>query len=298
MVERIEEFPERLDPYIVMGSLDESLPVLRGPFRLVGPTSVVLESDLIFVWHPSMRVAFDGFTNQRLMDFEAEWEIVKDGSPGFRVRSLLARQRPGQSGDRVNGFISDRLDIGEGPMETVRFCLANFPAYLGTFVRSEQSVFMGRLDMESEIGTVTVDFLPEVQELLKSTRTQPGFVVSHVGHWIPSAAEVSVAEAEAVLEMLRVWFGFLRGAWAGPLFPGGLRQRFVVWRQFASWRLSESRPVPSWLPTRHSLDLHGAFAGFSGLWANPKWRRPLKLAVSWLAEANSSRSSPETKIVL
>jgi len=72
----------------------------------------------------------------------------------------------------------------------------------------------------------------------------------------------------------------------------------VLWEQLASWKISETREVPTWFPQRQHLDLSGMFAGFAKRWADSAWRTPLKTVVSWYIEANSSRTTLETRIVL
>ena len=98
--------------------------------------------------------------------------------------------------------------------------------------------------------------------------------------------------------MLHFWFGLLRGAWAGPVFPQGVVDGEVVWRQFAPWKLGESRQVTTWFPERTPLDLADLFSGFVHRWNDSAWQGPLISAISWFVEANSSRSALESKIVL
>jgi hypothetical protein len=71
--------------------------------------------------------------------------------------------------------------------------------------------------------------------------------------------------------MLHFWFGFLRGAWAGPVFPQGIVGSDVVWRQFASWKIGESTPANTWLPEVTPLDLTGLFSGFTRRWTDASW---------------------------
>ena len=98
--------------------------------------------------------------------------------------------------------------------------------------------------------------------------------------------------------MLHACFGFLRGAWSGPMFPQGLSDGQVVWQQFAPWAISPPREVPTWMPTRTQLDLSALFKGFTERWSDPAWRGPLTTAVWWLVEANARAARIETRIIL
>jgi hypothetical protein len=157
---------------------------------------------------------------------------------------------------------------------------------------------LGRLAVKSATGECRLDVIPEAKGLRAASRRESGYVISHVGEWLPSSGEMTVAEAEAVTEMLHLWFGLLRGAWAGPLFPQGLVDGEILWRQIASWKLGERRQVTTWMPELKPLELSGLFSGFQGRWSEDLWREALVYAISWLVEANSSGTAMESRIVL
>jgi len=184
----------------------------------------------------------------------------------------------------------------------LRFSLANFPDYIGAPVRYQRNGNHGfarvRLQTSADIGLCRVDAISEVSELRERASRDAGFVISHVAEWLPPSGQMTAVEAEQTLDMLHFWFGLLRGAWAGPLFEQGLAHGEVVWRQFAHWKVSESREVTTWMPERRPLDLSTLFAGFARRWDTPAWRQPLKSAISWFVEANSPRTARETSIVL
>jgi hypothetical protein len=134
--------------------------------------------------------------------------------------------------------------------------------------------------------------------LREAARRDSGFVISHVGEWLPSSGKMTVTDAKVILDMLHIWFGLLRGAWSGPLFPQGLVDSEVVWRQFAAWNLGDSREVRTWLPQRKPLDLSMLFAGFVQRWNDAAWKGPLSSSVSWYVEANSPGTTQESRIIL
>ena len=119
----------------------------------------------------------------------------------------------------MRGTTARPFDIGKGPFEVLRFCLANFPGYIGEPVRYEcegkHAVMKGRLETSTESGCCRLDKIPEVKELAKRAERDAGSVISHVGLWVPSVGVLSVQEAESIVEMLHFWFGMLCGAWAG-----------------------------------------------------------------------------------
>jgi hypothetical protein len=98
--------------------------------------------------------------------------------------------------------------------------------------------------------------------------------------------------------MLHFWFGFLRGAWTGPLLPRGVVAGVPTWRQFAPSKLRESRDVRSWLPASSPLNLDDLFVGFCTRWNDKSWRSPLISSIAWLVEANAPGTALESRIVL
>jgi hypothetical protein len=301
MTDTVANLPERICPYIILDELNQPVPVIKGPFRLVGPTAGALDADLTFRWLPSTAVLFDGAYSQPDLDWDEQWTLESEGS--FSVPVKITQVTIGSESSGVRGVIQGPLTLGVAPFEVLRFSLANFPEYIGAPVRREvggggRGWFKGRLRTVSGEGQCRLDSIPESDSLRKAAQLDSGFVISHVGEWIPSSGVMTAKDAEAVLKMLRFWCGLLRGAWAGPLFPQGLAGGSVIWRQFAPWKLDESREVPTWLPGRSPLDLDDLFLGFAERWSESAWRGPLKLAISWFVEANSSRTAPESRMVL
>ena len=304
MSDLLKDVPDRILPYTLLSNLDETVQILPGPFRLTGASETVLDGELRFRWSPSADVEFEGTCSLPYVDIAHEpWTLTSTGEATFSVPVYLTGVSRGPESSVVRGITAGAFDIGKGPFETLRFCLANFPCYFGEAIRFEReekhAVMRGRLETKTESGCCQLDEIPEVKEVAKRANRDAGFMISHVGMWIPSTGVLSVEEAEPVLEMLHFWFGLLRGGWAGPLFPEGLdREGSVAWRQFGPWKLRESRRVSTWLPQRTPLDLSTAFRGFVKRWHEPVWREPLTTSISWYVEANAVGIANESRIIL
>ena len=278
MEDSLEDRPPRIEPYILVKDLSERVPIAPGPFKLVGLTRGVLDGELAFRWHPTTAVEFDGKYDQPHPTLEhSDWTLESEGSTVFKVPVLVTNISHGGDISAVRGIVQEPFNIGTGPFNRLRFCLANFPDYIGDVIRYQteggSGVFAGRLQTTCDAGECRLDGISEVAELVKRASRDPGYVLSHVGEWV-------------------------RSAWAGPLFPQGVSEGELVWRQFASWKLGETREVQTWLPQRRPLDLSSLFRGFVERWHDPIWRDPLISAISWFLEANSSRIAAESKITL
>lgn len=294
-----EALPERVKPHVIMRDLNEPVRALPGPFRI---GEGVLESDLVFRWTPSPALIFGGSYSHSPMKLDASSEVLRSENPNFEVPVILTSMAHGSAGPQVQGIVNKPFSLGDSPLQAVRFCLANFPSYIGAGVRYEQEgifgTMAGRLHVVSELGECVLDPILETSELGKAARRDSGWVVTHVGEWRPASGEMTVPEAQEALHMLHLWFGFLRGAWAGPLFPQGILDDQVLWREFGPWDLDESRSVSTWMPERTFLDLSDLFAGFVRRWNDTAWRRPLNYSIHWLVEANSPAVGLEPRIIL
>lgn len=290
-----------MTPYVTFDELNQSVTLIAGPFRFVGPAEGNLDADLVFRWVPSPAVTFEGPCSLPRIDLDAQWSLVSD-DPRFDAPVLVTTTTAGTGPTRVRGIVNEPLRLGDTPFQTLRFSLANFPDYIGASVRYRQGnsehVMRGRLQVSADLGECRLDEIPEAHDLRNAARRDSGFVISHVGEWLPSSGEMTVTDAKATLDMLHIWFGLIRGAWSGPLFPQGLVDGEVVWRQYAAWNLGDSREVSTWLPQRKPLDLSPMFAGFIQHWNDTVWQGPLRSSVSWFVEANSPGRTQESKIIL
>jgi hypothetical protein len=284
-----------------MAAPNQPIPVAEGPFRLRGTGEGSLESDLVFRWIPSIGVEFDGTCSLPRVELGSGWTLSSD-DPGFEVPVAVTGTTILDTPTQVRGRILQPLRMGNGPMQVLRFSLANFPEFNGdrvSYVEGEsRGVTSARLQCTASAGTCRVDRILESDDLRKATKGDPGFVLSHVGEWLPSSGQMAAAEAEDTLEMLHFWFGLLRGAWSGPLFPQGLDDGEVIWRSYAAWNLEDPRAVTTWMPEHQPLDLSALFAGFLGRWADPAWRDPLRMSIAWFVDANAPAEGPESRVIL
>ncbi len=225
----LKDLPERIQPYLLLGKVDEPVHILPGPFRLIGSSEGTLEGDLRVRWSPSTAVEFEGTYDRTLFaSGDQEFFLSREGKTQFRVPVVLTYSSFGPKSSYVRGIVGEKFTVGQGPFQALRFCLANFPYYTGVPVRYEVGAEIGatqRLETRTDSGNCQLDQIHEAKDLAKSAQLDAGFVVSHVGMWVPAKGVLSVRDAESTTEMLHSWFGLLCGAWTGPLFPQGLDRR-------------------------------------------------------------------------
>ena len=292
-------------PYIRMNALSEPVDVAAGSFRLViaEKLSGTVDGRLYFRWLPSTAMEFDGSYSGPTVDVRVKDATLRIDELGLGAPVLITSSTWGPTSKQIRGVFRNEATITLTPtFDRLRFCLVNFPEYIGDHIRYEAETptgcFLGRLRVASPGFLCVVDEIPEVRELRKRAAQDAGFVISHVGELKPVEGCLDEASSQEMLDMLHLFFGFLRGAWSGPVFPQGLTEHQKSWEQFAAWKVSEARKVSTWLPQQNPLDLNRLFAGFVERHSDPAWQSPLRTALSWYIEANSSGTAHETRLVL
>jgi hypothetical protein len=244
--------PERLTPDRLMTALSEPI-LLRDhglSLRLSENQSPLsLEGTLRLRWNPSTAVEFTGqcpgFPFFELPDSAAllfseptaQCDVFVTSAAGPQIRCVL----------RSHADLAWTADA----VDRVTFYLVNFPEYLGLPIRfdngAKQGGFRGRLELFGENLVCRVDAIPEHDELRTQAMRDAGYVLSHFCELLP-AVPLSQGDVGAVLEILHLFFGFLRGAWSGPVLPRGYHAGSLVWEQIANWAVDDPVGRPTWLP--------------------------------------------------
>jgi hypothetical protein len=299
------EFPDRIAPYVLMNALNQPVDVAAGSFQLVTTEKVLgtVDGRLYFRWLPSTAMEFHGSYSGSPIDVGGEDVTLRIDELGLSTPVLITSTAWAPISAQIRGvFRKSGTIVARPTFDRLQFCLVNFPEYIGDLIRYEtdgsQGFFRGRLQLSSPRFLCIVDEIPEVRELRKTAAQDAGFVISHVGELKPVEGCLDEASTQEMLDVLHLFFGFLRGAWSGPVFPQGFTEHQKSWEEFAAWKVSEARKVPTWLPQLNPLALNRLFAGFVERHSDPAWQSPLRTALNWYVEANSSGTANHTKLVL
>lgn len=302
---RSHGIPERIDPYILMGALNQPVDLAAGRFELACGEITLgnVEGRLYLRWQPTTAMEFDGEYSGDRIDLSEQNVILIVPERGLRAQVIITSAPTLSPSGQVRGVFRRGASVTTGSViDRIRFCLVNFPEYFGDPIRykTEHSgkSFTGRLRASSSRFSLIVDAIPEMDGLRKAAARESGFVISHVAKLKPLEGHFDEALAEDALNLMHFFFGFLRGAWSGPVFPQGFTGDKKTWEQLASWRVSEGKEVSTWLPQRHPLELDGLLSGFAECYSDKTRRLPLIRAVGWYIEANSSGSLDVTRLVL
>jgi hypothetical protein len=297
--------PDRLMPDLLMKALNEPIPFRSSGmrFRLDGATEAVSMSGLLQLrWQPSPAVEFDGEIGASV-PMSATTATLLLESPSAETEVILTHVSVGMDKSGLRCVLTSDVElVHDTALATrIRFYLVNFTDYVGDAVKrdnaSDRGWFRGRLSFSTPDLACVVDSIPEVDELRKQASRDAGFVVTHVCE-LTLVRPCPHAEILPLLGELHLFFGFLRGAWAGPVLPRAYSESTLVWEQFAGWVVDDSREVGSWLPQRSFLSLSPLFEQFHRFAHSSEWSNALKTALSWYVAANASSVPHEVRLVL
>lgn len=297
--------PDRLVPDLFMNGLNEPIPYRSSGMRLrfegaaeAAPVSGLLQ----FRWQPSPAAEFDGEIEASVPPDATTATLLLE-SPPAETEVILSHVSIGTEKSGLRCVLSSHVElVHDTALATrIRFYLVNFTDYVGDAVKrdnaSNRGWFRGRLSFVSPDLACVVDSIPEVDELKKQASRDAGFVITHVCE-LTLARPCPHAEILPLLGELHLFFGFLRGAWAGPVLPRAYSESTLVWEHIAAWMVDDSREVGSWLPQRSFLNLSPIFEEFLRFIHSPGWSDALRTALNWYVAANASGVPLEVRLVL
>ena len=293
------DVPNRIEPYVPTLKLNEPVEVFSGVFKILRKGDEIgnFTGAVVFRWFPTAKFEILGdYLGSALELGDSDLALIVEEA-NLTIPIVLTR---------INGFNGSLPITGQfcrpariatnSYFDTLLFSLVNFPHYIAAWIKSDSATSSGRLEVSSPRYRVVVDEIEETKELRDTARTEGGVFISHVCELSVRDGPIDLNSIDELLKMLHLFFGFVRGAWAGPVFPRGHLQNEQVWAEFDNWVIDEPTAVTTWLPQRP--DLNDMFKGFVARWENEDWRDPLTTAIAWYVEANSSRLANEARIVL
>ena len=134
--------------------------------------------------------------------------------------------------------------------------------------------------------------MPESRDSYKHLKATGGYSFTHVGQLTRiEDSEFSVQQAEKILESLRVFLSFARGAACGvPIRWGCGIDGEIVWRQFQSPIVDSWRQRLSWFDEIHGEILAELFDAFCRVHNDERLRESLVLALHWYRYCNTNSS--------
>ena len=160
---------------------------------------------------------------------------------------------------------------------------------------------IGTVELGHDGWEVRLVVVPESLDRYQELEATGGYAFTHVGQLKRTDdSTFSVKRAKDILESLRVFLSFTRGAMCGmPIQWGRDAEGEIVWRWFGSpvvnrWKRSYS----SWIGTNHGTVLTELFGSFCRRHKDRQFREPLAVAVHMYSHCNTRSSGMEGSIIL
>ena len=256
---------------------------------------------------PRIHIEFDNIELPSDFDVSAEeLDISLNSGTTFGVRTDLTRYEFSSGKLLCKGpFILARQSVVTviepgNDLKEVQFGLLNFPDFLGEEYlppKTSKEIKEGyqRRDfvkLEASPWVIEVKSFKNTRETIKRLRADGGYGLTHEGSIRRSDwKSFSVNQVSPLLELLRLFLSFARGANCGLTLVVGMNDKGQ--RVWETW--SASRPSPwsgerSWFDHKHGMTLAELFPGFyRRLWKAPG-HHPLTMALQWYLLSNETRS--------
>ena len=311
---------------------DVNEPILlhRGRFRLrAGDRCIEPSGSAHLRWLPSPGIAFDIETDEPYAGFDLDSLTVE--LPGFRTKNVLARSMNLGSTLRIRAFAGGMEWGGEQSLLSAGFQIVNFSDFItlglsavpgdptaidrdnrteqrpsevpttGAPARSIQSLTNETVELRHDGWRVGLVAVPESRDRYSRLKAIGGYAFTHVGQLTRiDASAFSMEQAKEILESLRVFLSFARGAACSlPIQWGRGVGGEIVWRQFGSPVVDRwVRANGSWFDEHHGEILAELFDPFCRSHKDPKLRESLVVALHWYRHCNTNSSGLEGSLVL
>ena len=240
----------------------------------------------------------------RRMSRSRRWFGQRPIAEARAVRDFVPQLRSGRRGDcrgdrpvGVDGV--PRVHSGQRD-ETPRAPGAGPLPPTGSPTKRVQSLTHATAELRHDGWNVSLVAVLESSDRYRHLQATGGYSFTHVGQLtrIDDSA-FAVQQAEKILESLRVFLSFARGAACSlPIRWGRGIDGEIVWRQFGSPIVDRWRQRLSWFDEIHGEVLTELFDAFCQVHNDQRLRESLVRGLHWYRHCNTSSSGKEGSLVL
>ena len=279
-------------------------------------------------WLPSPGIEFDIEITEPFpgVDFDS---LTVD-LPDFRTENVLAHSMTLGWTSRIRAFASAMESDRQQNLLSVGFQVVNFTDFItpglsaspgdptaiagvnrterllggvistGSPTKRVQSFTCATADLRHDGWNVSLVNMPESRDRYGHLEATGGYSFTHVGQLTRiDGSAFAVQQAEKILESLRVFLSFARGAACSlPIRWGRGIDGEIVWRHFGSPVVDRWRQPHSWFDERQGELLSELFDPFCRVHNDERLRESLVRAVHWYRHCNTNSSGKEGSLVL
>ena len=309
--------------------VNEPIPLHEGRYRVRrGDRCVEGSGSAHLRWLPSPGIEFDIEITEPFPGVDFDSLTVE--LPGFRTENVVAHSMTLGSTSRIRAFASAMETDREQNLLSIGFQVVNFTDFItpglsaapgdptaiagvngterllggvtptGSTTKRVESFTCATAGLRHDGWNVSLVAVPESRDSYKHLKATGGYSFTHVGQLTRiEDSEFSVQQAEKILESLRVFLSFARGAACGvPIRWGCGIDGEIVWRQFQSPIVDSWRQRLSWFDEIHGEILAELFDAFCRVHNDERLRESLVLALHWYRYCNTNSSGNQGSLVL
>ena len=250
---------------------------------------VLSPSPMVIIQYDNMPQAW-GYSDKQC-------QITLEG--GLKIKVFV--NRPGMVGGPKGLTIYGRLvpvethitaiDTGK-PLQSVQFKLANFPDFFsadGRWVETDnQSRKLSVAQLEDPPWLIEIVSAPNLWKNRQELDSDDGYAITHTGCITRSdGASFSVEDIEPLLEDLRLFLSFARGAWCDLVSVEGKDAGGNdAWVRWGSKVIDPWHSTLSWLPNFGGGEILASIFPSLRQHRLGSWRDTLTLAIDWYLASN------------
>jgi len=281
---------------------DEPVTLHEGPIAVQG--GMTGTGRLVLHWQPSTGLRLDG-----------EMDSMNAPQPGARLNVEIAGSTAevlfssmhievGAAGHfaRVSGSVSRFAKGTPTGLKNIGFQVVNFNDFFTRGVYATPTFGFPPHVAELQHGgwRIRLTAVPEFRETFKSVGETGGYAFTHLGSVERADGSLfSAHDADAVLDALRRFLSFARGAASGlPVRWGTAADGSIVWEQWGGQPIDPWKGRDTWFDEHHGNLLSELFDAFAQTKADADLGPPFSLALHWYQNSNIRAGGMEGAIIL
>jgi hypothetical protein len=296
--------PSDMPPIYLHPHADANEPVTlhEGPIAIQG--GMTGTGRLALHWQPS--------TGLRL---EADMDSMNAPQPGARLTVDVAgstaevlfsslRIGMGTAGHfaRVSGSVSRFTKGTATGLREIGFQVVNFNDFFTPGVHPSPAFGIPPhvAELLHASWRIRLSAVPEFKEVFRSVSETGGYAFTHLGRLERTDGSLfSAADADAVLDALRRFLSFARGAACSvPVRWGTAADGSVVWEQWGGQPVDQWKGRDTWFDEQHGNLLSELFDAFAQTKVDADLGEPFSLALHWYQNCNIRAGGMEGSVIL
>lgn len=265
--------------------------------------------NIVFEWTPNMGTYFYGnpiSPDSGIYAFvnEGTYSIIVDEvefGQGFVVNTSIGIQGK----HFIKGVISKSAILGDKsiPVEKIKFSVPNFAELHGTSIKKgteEGGVHFsrGRLTLEDELYTITIDKCIDYKERKNSLNEKGGYIVLYNGELVRKKGAIAYEESKDIFHCLNTFLTFLNGRKTSTLFLQGICEDEEIWTDYSCYTVDSWKSVHTWIQ-RLSIDgINDLWNNFRKIWNKSDNQSFLAYLIHWYVQSNGNIQFSEGSIIL